>query len=59
MFLIAGSSSLGNVMLVAGDRPWAGLRHAQIVAAKIRGHPAGELQWPPGSNKAIKVTDLS
>jgi len=38
-----------------GERPWAGLRQAQIVATKIRGQPTGELQWPPGSNKTIKV----
>ena len=39
----------------AGDRPWAGLRHAQIVATKVRGLPAGELQWPSGSHKVLKV----
>jgi len=41
--------------LYTGERPWAGLRQAQIVATKIRGQPTGELQWPPGSNKTIKA----
>jgi len=44
--------------LFTGERPWQGQRHATIVAQKIRGLSRDLLQWPPGSNKTVKVGDL-
>jgi len=49
--------SFGVVLweLYTGERPWAGLRHAQIITAKVMKQPKDQLQWPPGSHKTIKA----
>merc|ERR1712130_875418 len=41
--------------LYTGERPWAGMRHAQVLARKIQDLPRSKLQWPPDSNDAIKA----
>jgi len=37
-----------------GERPWSGLRHAQVLAHKIQDLPKSKLQWPPDSHEVIK-----
>jgi len=41
--------------LVTGKRPYAGLRHPQIIAQKMKDLPQYRLQWPMGANKTIKA----
>lgn len=38
-----------------GQRPYAGMRSAQIIAQKMHDLPRHQLQWPAGSNKTFKV----
>ena len=42
--------------MFTGQRPWAGLRHVQIITHKMRN--GSQLKWPPNVFPAFKVSSV-